>query len=176
MSKNWEMVGTVGDLSKSDLPETWEFPQNHSQDSGKSAQNPVNFTSISGQNDLKFSNFVSNLLTISQFLTPCAEIVIFWKTSFFVKTRKLTFSLKKSMTSKGIPGSMVEDWPEHGFSQKYENGQKSLRDHILPVVFTKTRVFEKIGHFVSKLLTKSKIVSKLLTISWFWPSKSWISK
>ncbi len=71
------------------------------------------------------------------------------------------------MTSKGIPGSIVEDWPELGFSQKYENGQNSLRDHILPVVFTKTRVFEKIGHFVSKLLTKSKIVSNLLTISRF---------
>ena len=69
------------------------------------------------------------------------------------------------MTSKRIPGSIVEDWPKSGFSQKYENGQNSLRDHILPVVFTKTRVFEKIGHFVSKLLTKSEIVSNLLTIS-----------
>ena len=71
------------------------------------------------------------------------------------------------MTLKGISDSVVEDWPKSGFSQKYENGQKSLRDHILPVVFTKTRVFEKIGHFVSKLLTKSKIVSNLLTISRF---------
>ena len=71
------------------------------------------------------------------------------------------------MTSKGISDGMVEDRTLTGFSQKYENGQKSLRDHILPVVFTKTRVFEKIGHFVSKLLTKSKIVSKLLTISRF---------
>ena len=71
------------------------------------------------------------------------------------------------MTSKGIPGSIVVIRTLTGFSQKYENDQKSLRDHILPVVFTKTRVFEKIGHFVSKLLTKSEIVSKLLTISRF---------
>ena len=78
MSKNWEMVGTVGDLSKSDLPETWEFPQNHSQDSGKSAQNPVNFTLISGQNDLKLSNFVSNLLTKSKIVSKLLTISRFW--------------------------------------------------------------------------------------------------
>ena len=78
MSKNWEMVGTVGDLSKSDLPETWEFPQNHSQDSGKTVQNPVNFTSISGQNDLKFLNFVSNLLTKSKIVSNLLTISWFW--------------------------------------------------------------------------------------------------
>ena len=78
MSKNWEMVGTVCDLSKSDLRETWEFPQNHSQDSGKTAQNPVNFTSISGQNDLKFLNFVSKLLTKSKIVSKLLTISWFW--------------------------------------------------------------------------------------------------